>query len=300
MDQRVFDRDGIEPAMMHRAAALFALMAGVGCASGAGIMSWSAYGRLTHPVPYILKAESKHGGSLLYFGTEHMGARRGRASHPEIAEMEVQWRQFKPTLAFYEGTARPRIGPTLEESAATLGEPGALAFLAAHWDVAFRSLEPADSEVDAALRDRFSVEQIKLFYVLGCIAQNCVDDGKGTPEQQAERLLERLGRRPALAGPPSTVADIDRSAKALLPQLPDWRRVTKEFLDPVPRGPETFLNELSRRTGDIRDQHMVELLVSSIRAGHRVFAVVGASHVVMQEPALRSRLRGMHFSVSHR
>ena len=36
---------------------------------------------------------------------------------------------------------------------------------------------------------------------------------------------------------------------------------------------------------------MVELIVSHVQQGKRVFAVVGGSHVVMQESLIRNRLK---------
>ncbi|HUF10729.1 MAG TPA: TraB/GumN family protein [Rhodothermales bacterium] len=40
----------------------------------------------------------------------------------------------------------------------------------------------------------------------------------------------------------------------------------------------------------VRDEYMVAAIRSFVARGERVFAVVGASHVVMQEPALREFL----------
>ncbi|MEA2562722.1 MAG: hypothetical protein QOH06_4226 [Acidobacteriota bacterium] len=41
---------------------------------------------------------------------------------------------------------------------------------------------------------------------------------------------------------------------------------------------------------EYRDRFMVEKLTSHLKEGHRVFAVVGGTHVVMQEPTLRRGL----------
>jgi hypothetical protein len=48
--------------------------------------------------------------------------------------------------------------------------------------------------------------------------------------------------------------------------------------------------EIMRRDGDLRNCHMIPLIVEAVRSGKRVFVVVGATHVVMQEKALRSAL----------
>jgi pheromone shutdown protein TraB len=56
---------------------------------------------------------------------------------------------------------------------------------------------------------------------------------------------------------------------------------------------ETFLNDISRASSDYRDGFMVQLLVQHLSEGQRVFAVVGGSHVVMQERLLRARVRAL-------
>jgi len=50
-------------------------------------------------------------------------------------------------------------------------------------------------------------------------------------------------------------------------------------------------NEGGFPPSDYRDVYIVRLLVQHVQEGRRVFAVVGGSHVVMQEQALRARLR---------
>src|SRR5258708_7822053 len=274
------------------ALAVVLLCAGLGCTHG--VMSWKEYSRTTHPVPYVIGVEAGH-GALLYFGAQHIGEARGTPRHPEVDQIVSEWEQFRPTLVFSEGRSTiGRDSPSLE-AAARVGEGGVLRFLAARDAVPTRSIEPPLEEEVHALREWFSLEQIKVYYVLRCVSQRCT--GPGTPEDQAARWLQREGERPELAGTPQTIEDFENSTRRLLPKL-DWRTVTvgfldptKGFLDPKSEGGETFLQGVARRTSDVRDEYMVATLVASVREGERVFAVVGASHVVMQDPALRGALR---------
>ena len=48
----------------------------------------------------------------------------------------------------------------------------------------------------------------------------------------------------------------------------------------------TLFNDMSRMSSEYRDRYMIEMLQRHLRARERVFAVVGGTHVVMQEPAL--------------
>lgn len=54
--------------------------------------------------------------------------------------------------------------------------------------------------------------------------------------------------------------------------------------------PVTVAVPVARAESRFRDEVIVQKLTQKVREGGRVFAVVGRSHVVMQERALRSRL----------
>ena len=76
----------------------------------------------------------------------------------------------------------------------------------------------------------------------------------------------------------------------MLPHVEDWRRLKAEEMNPRPA--RSFLSEISADLGKYRDEFMLTRLIRLTRSGERVFAVVGASHVVMQEPVLRKAFPG--------
>ncbi len=51
---------------------------------------------------------------------------------------------------------------------------------------------------------------------------------------------------------------------------------------------------MTKELNSIRDRHMISTIVGQVKAGKRVFAVVGFSHVVIQESVLRAELAGDH------
>jgi pheromone shutdown protein TraB len=51
------------------------------------------------------------------------------------------------------------------------------------------------------------------------------------------------------------------------------------------------LVEVGNVSRQVRGEHMVRTLVELVNKGERVFAVVGASHVIRQEPVLRQLLK---------
>lgn len=248
------------------------------------LMSFAEYVNLEHEVPYVLHLEHDD-GELVYFGIRHTRDPDDR----QLADLEARWAELQPSVAFNEG-GDPPTANSRDVALTRFGEAGLIRYLAARDDIPVLSLDPArESEVELLLRS-WGPEQIKLFYVLREIPQIRGTAEARSPEAHADMALEWLGQLPGLAGPPTNADELTRSARRLLPALHDWREIPQEWFDPALPKDLAFTNTISRQLARFRDEHMVELLVEQVRGGQRVFAVVGASHVVMQERALRALL----------
>lgn len=126
-----------------------------------------------------------------------------------------------------------------------------------------------------------------MFYVLRQIPQFRSGTHSESIETYTENVLGGLSLRPELKGVPRTIAELQTSSARLFPRLADWRDAPQAWFDPVPSPPPTYLNDVSRQLSEFRDRHMLMLLAEQVAQGKPVFAVVGASRVVMQEGALR-------------
>ena len=264
----------------------FVLVLATGCAghSRSGIMTWEEYGKLSHPYPYILRIDSR-GGRLVYFGSRHIYD----AADPLVVQIQQLWEEFAPTLALNEG-GDPPVASTIENAVGQFGEAGLVRYLAARDDVPVRSLEPDRMQESSHLAPDYSPEQIKLFYVLRQVPHYRRAALPISMEKKVEEDLGIIARQYGLEGKPRTLAEIQELCDTLLPEVTNWRDVPQSFFDPLAKT-RHFTNDISRRLSDLRDEHMVDLLNREVSKGARVFAVVGGSHVVMQEPALRDLLR---------
>lgn len=252
----------------------------------AGIMSFEEYARKRHPAPYVLELSAGK-GRLLYFGAKHTFG----SNDPQLTRIERLWAEFKPEVAFFEGADPESTPPAVKSREEVRGESGFVLFLATRDDVPVRTLEPARGDEIALLLKRYSPEEVKVFYVLRQIPQFRSGTHAESIEAYAENVLGGLSLRPELKGAPRTIAELKTSSARLFPRLADWRDVPQAWFDPVPTPPPTYLNDVSRRLSEFRDRHMLTLLAGQVARGKRVFAVVGASHVVMQERALRSAIK---------
>lgn len=268
---------------MLRRHALLTFASLLACRPGR-LLSYAEYAQIEHRTPYVLEFARRR-GALLFFGAAHTYD----PGDPQVARIAALWAEFGPTIAFNEGGDPPAEG-TIAVAVSQYGESGLLRFLGRRDGVPVASVEPPYPEQVRGLRAAgFADEQILLFFVLRQVPQHAAK--AGTPMQEA-RLVEVLRYFVEATGiaAPGTPAELIAACARRLPALRHWSEVPQEWFDPVFERPPVFTNEIARRTSDLRDAWVVALLTGRVERGERVFAVMGASHVVVQEPALRARL----------
>jgi len=250
---------------------------------GGRIMTYDQYAQRHYYDPYLLQLHSGE-GSLIYVGAAHSVD----PAHPQVALIEKLWHDFKPTVAFTEGGVWS-LGDSVEDAVIRFGEEGLVRFLAEGDSIPIHSLEPeiAD-EVKRACR-QVSSDRLKVHYVLRQVAQFHRMNKADSLEAYTQKFLESLSSIPGLEGPPRNLLELENSVSALLPELNGWRNASSKWFSPV--GSMAWTNDLAKVISRFRDEHMVEALAREVNNGQQVFAVVGFSHVVMQEPALRGKLR---------
>jgi hypothetical protein len=256
-------------------------VAGAACASGPPrIMSWSEYSKLRPEWPRVVRLS--HGqGELLYYGGRHTYL----PADPQIDEIERLWSSFRPTIALNEG-GNPPVEASRELQVLKSGEAGWVRFLAARDDVPVISLDPSRSEEVAHLSRTFSRQDVKLFFLLRGVWQFRSRDQPGTLEAEVERVLRIYNATPGMGGPPRTEAEVVPIYQRRFAGQGAYRNVPGSWFDPVRE--ESWLNAISRTSSDYRDRYMIALLARQVADGQRVFAVVGGTHVIMQERALRT------------
>jgi hypothetical protein len=99
-------------------------------------------------------------------------------------------------------------------------------------------------------------------------------------------MLKASAKIPGSEGLPKTLAEFEASVKKHLPGVSDWRKIDQKIFDPNP-DLGLFTNDIADASVNFRGKFMVKTLAAEVEKGERVFAVVGASHVVKQERALK-------------
>ena len=247
------------------------------------LMTYDESALARHALPYVVELRLGR-GALLYFGARHTND----PAHPQIARIEALWRRFGPTLAFNEG-GDPPVAKSIADAVSRFGEPGLVRFLAARDHVPVRSLEPDRADEVAFLLANHGPDSVALHYALRCVLQYRRGRHDEGIEGYMEFALRQLAETPGLEAAPRDLAGFERMCLQLLPGLRDWREVPESWFDPTRS--ETFTNDIARLSSGFRDRHMVRLLTEAATRGERVFAVVGGTHVVVQEAALRAASR---------
>ena len=251
-------------------------------------MSFEQYSRVHHPLPYVLDVHQGK-GRLIYFGFKHSRD----PSDPQFVTLRKLWVEEKPQLVLNEDISAVQRA-TLEESIRYDGERGALAFWAKQDHVPMRSIDMRWRDEFMVLQRKMGPMKVKMFYLIRGLEQDLRrPSGAGvSTDVVAQRILDMF-RNEGIDFPPHSIEDVDRYWPVLRIKG-DWRKPSIAWIDPTGNG---SLSKVSRRSSEIRDAHMVSVLTDELKKGKRILAVVGASHVVMQEPALPGvvkRISGLH------
>jgi hypothetical protein len=227
-----------------------------------------------------------HGGRLVLLGMHHSDD----PADPQFATIERAWNELRPTAGFYEGPDRP-IADTAAATIAATGESGYVRFLARRDGATVFRLDPdprAEAEYVLARHPR---DQLLLFYVLREAVR--LRDRKDVPREQlpaaVTAMIEQIKAR-KLLHPTASLEEFEAAYRTHLGDPPAWVDAPGWWFAPMPRSDEKWTHRVNRDSSELRNRNMFEVLTASVRAGNRVFGVVGSNHVPMIAPALRCAL----------
>jgi hypothetical protein len=260
---------------------LFAFSVVSGQEKEVSLMTYDEYVKVSPSFPYIVKLKIGK-GELLYFGAQHIYDPK----NAQTAQIEKLWKEFRPTVAYHESSGTS-LSKTVEDAVGKSGESGLVVFLAARDKVPVFTLEPNRNDEVAMMLKTYTPEQVKLFFVLRQVPQFRDRKNDQTLEDFMTTFLRNVSYIAGLENAmPNTIAELDKSSLWLSPQLQEWRTADRSWSDPV--ATKAYTNQIARLSSEFRDLHMVKLLIDKVKQGERVFAVVGGTHVVMQERVLKA------------
>lgn len=249
------------------------------------MMPWSEYAGKTFDKPYILRIEHSSGGELVYFGAEHSRD----PNHAQFERIETLWSEFKPQHVFFEGQA-PQTFPDRNAAIKTGGEPGFALYLAQRYRASAESMDATLDDQATFLLRTYPIDQVRLYFTLRQIVKiKRTQPGQTISEESLDNYLSTLSKFPSLEGKPETVEEFDQAFSSYFPPSVKREDAIQKWFDPL--GGVNWVNEASRDLANHRNVRMIEKLTTHVQQGKRVFAIVGRTHAIIQEPALRRILQ---------
>lgn len=237
--------------------------------------------------PIVLYYKHSSGGELLYFGSSHIYDPK----HAFVNLIESFWKVFNPTVAYWEGGdpgKKTLLPVSKEECIKSKGEPGLVRYLAREYQVTDATLEPPMQSIIKEQLKTFTQEQLIVSAILSQAAQF-----NKRKEQISDSIVLHMLSRAAAFGftdIPKNLDELKKSIKKHFPHLKNWKQVPEDMV--APKGAiaknRNFIQHMGAISNNIRDRYMVKLLLEEVVKGKRVFAVVGASHIIQQEPAFEA------------
>lgn len=220
-------------------------------------------------------------GNLIFLGTSH-------TKDPESKQVKAIKEEFttnKPDVAFLEGRLGLFAG-TFDQGVRQFGESGAVYGMSRNLDVPVYTIEPT-REVEAAYLTRKFSKRTVAFALFFRVYLGDRGDG-ALADSEALHLLNKRQKQYGLSGAIADLADAERVWKDELKEPGDWRKASREVFFPKANG--TLLQQIANAANEVRDQHMVNCLVSEVRKGKKVFIAMGLSHLIRFEPVLKAIL----------
>ncbi len=238
----------------------------------------------------ILQATHPSGGALYYFGACHTRD----PDQPIITKFTSDWPSFAPTLALVEQRMGLYFGGW-RSAVGEFGESAAVNELARRDDVPIHTLHQEQTghaaELAAKVGRREAAAYLALRMAHGENPQGPIGDAE---------LEHALGKRAVgvLSDALSGAAELDAFwHDTFADELGDWR--TLRWSSIGPRLGHTKFEAVGHWDNVLRDVHMVRIMVDQVEQGERVFTVVGRSHVIQQEPAIRALLSDAEFTLEY-
>lgn len=263
------------------------------------VMSFEEYAKIEHEVPYVY--ELKQGDrEVLYFGVDHSND----ISNPQFNEIQKKFNEIKPDVVFVEGfdslaekkeKAVEHISKnTIEDLTKSFGESGFVLKLAVSSGADFDSPEPKfKTEIEYLLKKGFSKEDIFAFYLYRQISQYDRSVENVNIEEYLNLLIADIKNQTDWQNFDYSILHLKKIGEKIWGEKGDL--YSKEFsierVDPTPwenrTEMQTIITKIAQESNQFRNGYMIQRIQEVLKDKKKLFIVFGASHAVMQEPALK-------------
>lgn len=246
-----------------------------------GTLTWDDYIHKFRNEPYILRLDVED-SSLLYYGAFH----KVDPEDPQFIDIEQRWADFRPTYVYCEGLIWP-VEKSRTEAILRYGEQGLITYLAARDGIPIRCIDPSLSDQILYLKNFFRPHYIKIYFILRQATINRFLKRDTNDLDYVNKFLSVIGSINGFESSPTTRLEFESMVSKCFAELDKWQNIPNSYFHSSESG--KFLADIHQKLNGYRDRIMIKKVRAALNVGNRVFAVVGQSHVVKQEPVLRSK-----------
>lgn len=249
------------------------------------LMTYEEYENAEQIFPHFFEVE-KNGRHISYFGADHIYD----PHHEQIAEIKDAWKSFASkiekgqSVVLVEGGTRDNTDNE-EEAIRNDGEAGLATYLAEQAGIPIESPEPSLSYEVAELLKQFSKEEILYYYFSRSVDQWKKVDNGGDALQYAQRLVSDEAK--ALRVTQDIFITLSETHKKIFGTELDLNDLEHFEKASDPANIYSVSNQVARATSILRDQYILKEIEKKWNEGKSLFIVYGATHAIMQEPAIR-------------
>lgn len=267
------------------------------------LMTFEEYAEKEHDTPYVF--ETEHGNKkITYFGAAHSA----NLESPMFEQIREKFDEIKPQMVFVEGITnlKNRKQEIIEwlrsineaEAIRQMGETGFISKLAIKTGTNFDSPEPNPKEEIKSLENHgFSREEIFAYYAYRQQVHyfRVKEEDRNIPvEEYLSKYIQNFQKNTNWKNFNYSFNHLKEIGKKIWGEQGDIKKNYHSRVNPVPsevkRRNWRRVNEVAQQSSYFRDKYIIHRIEETMKKYDRLFIVYGASHAVMQEPALRRML----------
>ena len=246
------------------------------------IMSLDEYSSVgAHARPYIYSLKTAAKGQVYILGVEHTKDSKDK----QLETMQEIWVEARPSVALVESRLGFLFG-WFQDPVKRFGENGLTAKLAKNNGVELFTWEPTRDDEIIIMLEKFSAEQLALFYSLRPYFGNMRHGKPTNPEDKMQDYIESRTDYNGIRNIITSWQQIDKIWKRDFPSLKDWRDMTDQW-----GWPKGYLSEIANYSNTVRDIHLCSIIVELVNNGFTVYASMGSGHAVRIEKTLHDALK---------
>jgi len=240
-------------------------------------------------LPYIVEIQYAD-QSLLFYGSEHTN----NPEHHQFQDIEERWDRFiadtSEPIALVEGRFDEVSEDETKDRAASIingGEAQFVVYLARKDGVKVASPEPDRLWEANELAKEFGRDNVIFYYFMRQLSLWNRYTVKSDIQAEAQKMLGLMEKSYQWKDVDFSIKRMTAIHKELFGKPLSWDDTQWLYDITTPTPQDYVTNGLARRSGELRDDFILEQIKQYWREGKSPFIVFGSSHAIMLEPALR-------------